>query len=119
MIYFKQLIILFQIIKSNNFWTYSYCCLCKNGLTSGDEVRLPYLIEKRKRIDEVFIEAQFISFETKGQSQQLGEVDNGEVKTLFELLLNLFLAGIQVDMAKGTGHNDRGKAFLFMTQRTL
>jgi len=50
--------------------------------------------KKGEGIDEVFVEAQFIRLQTKGQSHQLGEVDNGEVKTLFELLLNLFLAGI-------------------------
>ena len=41
----------------------------------------------------------------------MGEVENRKVKALFELLFNLFLAGIQVDMAIGAGNDDRGKAF--------
>jgi hypothetical protein len=49
----------------------------------------------------------------------MGEVDNRKVKAFFELLFNLFLAGIQVDMAVGAGNHDRGKAFLLMTERTL
>jgi hypothetical protein len=57
------------------------------------------LIQKRYGIDKVLVKAQLFRVQTEGQTHQLGEVDDGKVKSLLKLLFGLLLAGIQVDMA--------------------